>query len=455
MKRAILPLAFFFAASALAAVSTTNNDDSCDIAWQPAATLLLPYFEVDFSAPPQFAVQTLFTIQNTTALPQIANVTLWTDLGYPAYSFPVFLTGYDVQPFNLYDLFANSTIVSTLSDVQLPVNPTPGSQPVETNPNFLAGAAAACRNVPGALPPSLVADLRQIFTVGKTATGCQVGTVHVNAIGYITIDVVATCAAKSPASLDYASILLYDNVLTGDYEQLVARGGKSYAQGSPLVHIRAIPEGGPAGALVGTSLPYTFYDRYTIAQPSRTIDRRQPLPSVFAPRYIAGGPGGLNTKLKIWREGVTTASAACTDYAKNSAIRFTEAVRFDEHENATIVSLCCCVTCPPPPPGPPLTVNLSASDTNTLGAFSTSGDVGGWLYLNLSNGGSTSYSAARPGFAPPTVIVRPSQAWVITSMFAEPTYATETTAIALGNGCSPPAGSSTHAQIGPAPNPTP
>jgi hypothetical protein len=29
--------------------TTTNNDDSCDIGVAPAATLLLPYFEVDFT----------------------------------------------------------------------------------------------------------------------------------------------------------------------------------------------------------------------------------------------------------------------------------------------------------------------------------------------------------------------------------------------------------------------
>jgi len=243
-------------------------------------------------------------------------------------------------------------------------------------------------------------------------------------------------------------------VLTGDYEQIVPRGEKSYAQGAPLVHIRAIPEGGPAGAVVATNLPFTFYDRFTAGQAARTIDRRQPLPSAFAPRWIYQfGTSGLRTSLKIWREGVTPANAACTDYAKNSALRFTESVRFDEHENATISWFCCCITCPPPPPGPPLTVNLSGADTTTLAPFSTSGDAGGWFYLNLSNGGSTSYSAARPGFAPPTVVVRPSQAWVITSMFAEPTYATEATAIALGNGCSPPA--IFQKQIGPAPNPTP
>src|SRR5438477_9270560 len=108
MRFSAVLLASMLATSAFAGTSTIdpttiNNDDSCDIAWQPAATLLLPYFEVDFTSPPTSAVQTLFSIQNTSALPQIANVTLWTDWGYPAWNFPVFLTGYYVQQFNLYD----------------------------------------------------------------------------------------------------------------------------------------------------------------------------------------------------------------------------------------------------------------------------------------------------------------------------------------------------------------
>ena len=100
-------LLLLISASALAATpATTNNDDSCDIALQPAATLLLPYFEVDFKSPPESAATTLFTIQNVSQYPQIAHVVLWTDWSFPALDFNVFLTGYDVQGINLYDVFA-------------------------------------------------------------------------------------------------------------------------------------------------------------------------------------------------------------------------------------------------------------------------------------------------------------------------------------------------------------
>src|SRR3989442_16013182 len=108
---AVTIAALFLAAAAVAGTSltppaTTDNDDSCDIVLQPAATLLLPYFEVDFKAPQSNTTTTLLTIQNLSPSPRIANVTIWTDWGFPAVNFPIHLTGYDVQGINLYDLFA-------------------------------------------------------------------------------------------------------------------------------------------------------------------------------------------------------------------------------------------------------------------------------------------------------------------------------------------------------------
>src|SRR5438045_9005116 len=83
---------------------TTYNDDSCDISVAPAATLLLPYFEVDTHSPLATARTTLFTIVNTSPLTQIAKITLWTDWAYPALTFNAWMTGYGVASMNLPDL---------------------------------------------------------------------------------------------------------------------------------------------------------------------------------------------------------------------------------------------------------------------------------------------------------------------------------------------------------------
>ena len=68
----------------------------------PAATLLLPYFEVDLDDPN--GVDTLFSINNASASAVLAHVIVWTDLSVQVLDFDVYLTGYDVQTINLRDI---------------------------------------------------------------------------------------------------------------------------------------------------------------------------------------------------------------------------------------------------------------------------------------------------------------------------------------------------------------
>jgi hypothetical protein len=82
--------------------STTNNNDSCDIALLPAATLLFPYFEVDLTS--QSGDTATFTVTNVSPEERIAHVTLWTNRAYPVIDFNIYLTGYDVQSIDLRDV---------------------------------------------------------------------------------------------------------------------------------------------------------------------------------------------------------------------------------------------------------------------------------------------------------------------------------------------------------------
>ena len=97
--------------------STTNNDDSCDIALMPAARLFPPYFEVDIASPSSNARNTVFTITNVTEQPQIAHVTIWTDWSFPVIDFNLWLTGYDVVPVSLYEILRNGQIPPTGYDI--------------------------------------------------------------------------------------------------------------------------------------------------------------------------------------------------------------------------------------------------------------------------------------------------------------------------------------------------
>src|SRR4051812_36865105 len=88
-------------AGSLPAVAKT-----CAVDAVPAATLLLPYFEVDLTKPG--GRTTPLAVNNASDRATLAHVVLWTDLGVPTLAFDVYLTGYDVQTINLRDLFTGS-----------------------------------------------------------------------------------------------------------------------------------------------------------------------------------------------------------------------------------------------------------------------------------------------------------------------------------------------------------
>ncbi len=99
---AVLICALLLSAPLGAGVLSNN----CRTADQPAATLLIPYFEVDLSRPD--GATTLISINNASSKPALARVVMWTDWGVPTLAFDVYLTGYDIQSLNLRDLFAGS-----------------------------------------------------------------------------------------------------------------------------------------------------------------------------------------------------------------------------------------------------------------------------------------------------------------------------------------------------------
>ena len=63
----------------------------------------------------------------------------------------------------------------------------------------------------------------------------------------MTIDVAPVCHTSLPNEPGYFSLILFDNVLIGDYQDINPNPATgNYAGGNPLVPIRAVPEGGPA-----------------------------------------------------------------------------------------------------------------------------------------------------------------------------------------------------------------
>jgi hypothetical protein len=407
--------------------ATTNNDDSCDIAVTPAATLLLPYFEVDLAN--AAGETTLFTITNTSNLDQIAHVTLWTDYSFPVIDFNIFLTGYDVQAINLFDVISRGVIApdaGTGTAVAVAGRTTARRTPTsDVNTNL---DLSRCDRLPGPLEPPYVQRMQSAFTRGEvpdlgTLEGCDlVGNVHTNAIGYATVDTADACTTSLPTDPGYfTSEIRFDNVLIGDYQQV--NSSQNFAQGNPMVHIRAIPEGGEPGTPAIVNFDRTFYSRY---QAGAVTDRRQPLPSIFAARWIQGGANQMATSYKIWREGATGVGAGnavpdeCGEW-QNNVTNVAEIVRFDEAENPV-------GDVPVSRVSPPINNEFTLPETSrTSVADSTvypqlaNGATAGWMYLNLDNATNDAPLA--------------SQNWVVVSMRAEGRYSVDFDAAWLANGC--------------------
>lgn len=143
---------------------------------------------------------------------------------------------------------------------------------------------------------------------------------------------------------------------------------------------------------------------------------------------------------------------------------YAEIIRFDERENPRANGPCeLQAACPGPPPPRTASAASRVASTGIIFPPLTSGDVAGWFYLNLNNGGSTAYSAAAGrDFSSSTATgARQSQNWVSLTMFAEGRFSVAMDATQLANGCtpavpSPTASSGTGAYgIGPGPNVTP
>ena len=187
----------------------------------PAATLLLPYFECELGAnlaPAPGGVTTLFSINNASATAVLAHVTFWTDESIPTLDFDIYLTGYDVQTINVFDIF-NGILPRTADagvDTGDTTNPNDGisnqgalSQdinfPGATGP---CGSAATVYAAPPAptLTPALIDHIRKAHTgrFSPVYGGC-VGLAYGDNIarGYVTVDSVLDCTLLTPCDIGY------------------------------------------------------------------------------------------------------------------------------------------------------------------------------------------------------------------------------------------------------------
>jgi hypothetical protein len=400
---------------------------TCTIDAVPAATLLLPYFEVDLDDP--VGRTTLFSVSNASDQGILAHVVFWSDLSVPVLDFHIYLTGYDVESINLRDILVAGVLPRTA-----PAGLDPGDQ-ISPKGECCSGDIdfASCAGIlplPEKVPQSFIDHLQLSLTgeLSPLLNGCagldytptdRPNTPRI-ARGYVTIDTMRRCALAFPGDPGYFVAggngdATNQNVLIGDYIYLEP---PEFAHAETMVHVEASatdPE---------TSTPgqYTFYGRYVGWS---AADNREPLGSNFAARYLSGGPFTGGTDLVVWRDTKLVQNAfPCQQLPSWFPLGQERIVLFDEQEQCELPD-----SFPIPVPRPALAPFPAAANRVQVDSPSlpTASDFG-LMFLNLNN------TVAPAGIPPPEDPVA-AQAWVTVVMDAESRYSVGFDAYQLDSAC--------------------
>jgi hypothetical protein len=342
----------------------------------PAATLLLPYFEVDLGD--REGIDTLFSINNASASAVLAHVVVWSDLSVPVLDFNLYLTGYDVQSINLRDILADGLLPQTASSGQDLLDEISPKGVSSQDINF----ASCSGQLPTPnLPASFLAHLQTALTgrFSNLLGGCA-GLAYSDNIarGYVTVDTVNNCTLRFPGDIGYFAAggtgdATNQNVLWGDYFYVNARENTS--SGETLVHVEA------SATHPETSVPgeYTFYGRYV---GWTAADNREAISDAFAARYLNGGPFAGGTDLLVWRDSkVKQGAFKCGTVPAWYPLGQVSIVIYDEQEHASVPMT---IPVSPQPPGQALVPFPAEAQRVTVGgpAFPIPFKFG-WIYLNL------------------------------------------------------------------------
>ncbi len=292
----------------------------------PAATLLLPYFEVDLS-PVYSGPVTIFSIGNASATAVVAKVTLWTDRGVPTYAFDIYLTGYDLEFVDLRLLFDG--IPPVTADAGTDFADVVSPRGLFSQDINYPGTSPPCGGLYTRLSEADVAALRAAHTGQASALlGGQCGAVdHGDGLarGFVTVDTVNQCSAVLPTDPTYfTSIVTFQNVLFGEY--WIVDRAQNFAYGDSLTAVEASttdPRTDGAG-------DYTFYGRLANVNGSGA-DHREGLPTTWMGRFADGGAFSAGTDALVWRDAWPAAPFACA--SPPAELDQAQLLAFDEEEN--------------------------------------------------------------------------------------------------------------------------
>jgi hypothetical protein len=278
----------------------------------PSASLLVPFFEVDFTGPDHQT--TLFAVTNAGTHSTLAHVVLWTDWGVPTLAFDVFLAQNDVQTFNLRDIFGGVLPVTGGGSFTGCTNPL-------TNPVLDPAALLALRNQHTGQPDNLG------NCAGSNRGGANVAT------GYVTVDVAQACSdsIRYPNHAGYfvaggSGIASDENMLVGDF--FYVDNAQNFAEGNEAVHLVA-----DAGRFGGQ--PSTFYGAWIGHSGD---DARAPLGSRYRARFLNGGGFSGGTDFIIWTQPSTPTPQAVTCGERPSFVDPCQYLRTTAYNEAAVAS---------------------------------------------------------------------------------------------------------------------
>jgi hypothetical protein len=337
MKKVVAGVALAIAL-AVAAPTRAQTIDAQHVTNDPGATVLLPYFEAQVpkkiggKAP---GTTTLFSINNASATAILAHVTIWSDLAVPVLAFNVYLTGYDVQQIDMIDIL-NGKLPRTASVGQDQQDTISNHGSVSQDINF-----ATCN---GQLPPPDVLDEPTIQHIRAALTG-KPSALFANqcfgrdylekkpvARGFITAD--NSCTTRLPNDIQYfIEDITTQNVLWGDFFFL--NKSKKIGRGDALVAIRASQTDPETSGI----FQYSFY--HSTNGSFVAVDKRQPLGSVFAGRFVNVPKHPLfssGTSALVWRDTKANSAAfPCGALPAFFPLGQRQLVVFDEQENPELI----------------------------------------------------------------------------------------------------------------------
>jgi hypothetical protein len=299
----------------------------------PAASLLVPYFEVDLNR--EDGAQTSIRLTNSTATAILAHVTLWSDMGVPTLNFNVYQQGYVTTEIDLRMVF-KGILPNTASAGQDPtdlISPH-GSSSQDINFASCSGILPYAR-----LPAATITGLRNAHTgVASTLTAnmCAGSAKGDNiARGFVTIETVNNCTARFPTDVGYFinggnGDATSQNVMTGSV--IYTNKAASLASTEPLVALEA----SPTNPLTDGTGDYTFYGGML---GFTGVDNREPVFAVSDARYFNSSVGGLRTDLIVWRDpGTKVQPFTCGTTPAPFPLGQRQIMVFDDQENPTSIN---------------------------------------------------------------------------------------------------------------------